>query len=187
LQEAWTVSGLELTWTLLKSPTILGIIALVWVIILATLFLKRGSRIKQLIKLTVALIATLAVVAGISYSFRPGTQYGLVVKDENVIVTFFENKKITFNICNSEINLVNRTSAINLLHLRKMGVYDPSTGIASGYFLTQNGTTIYAIITGKNINQVLLIRDANHTAIIGVPNIENAFRVLTGIQDECHK
>ena len=171
---------------MLKSPTILGVLLLVWIVILATLFLRKSTRRKQLIKLSVAVIATVAVIAGLAYSFHPGVQYGLVIRGQNITVTFFENNRITFNACNSNVELLNETSGISLLHLRKMGVYDSATGIASGYFLTRNGTTIYVIITNKKINYVLLIRDKNHVALVGLPNIENAYSTLIKIQEECN-
>ena len=187
MQEAWTVPGSKLIITMLESPTILGSIIIIWVVILVTIFLRRSGRKKQIIKLSVAILVTLAIIVGLAYSFRPGTQYGLVIKGETLTVTFFEDKSVSFNICNSRIELLNRTSGISLLHLRKFGISDPATGLNSGYFISGNGTSIYTIITGKNVNHVILVENKRYTALVGVPNIEKAYTTLINLQGECKK
>ena len=185
--EAWTVPGSKIMLIMLESPTILGSIVLVWAIVLAAIFLRKSDRKKQIIKLSAAVIVTLAVIIGLAYSFRPGTQYGLVIQGEKLKVTFFEDKSVTFNICDSKIELLNITSGISLLHLRKFGISDPATGLNAGYFISNNGTNIYTIITGKGINHVILIQSKQYTALVGVPNIEKAYTTLTNVQRECRK
>ena len=102
-------------------------------------------------------------------------------------VTFFEDKSVTFNLCDSRVELLNRTNGVNLLQLRKFGISDPTTGLNSGYFISRNGTSIYTIITSKDIKHVLLIQNNHYTALVGVPNIEEAYSTLINARNGCRK
>ncbi|MCE4600883.1 MAG: hypothetical protein F7C38_04880 [Desulfurococcales archaeon] len=180
---ALLVSGTDLVKIELASKLILGVLALLWISVIIGVKVRRIGRAKRILAILFAVIATLTVMGGLIYIFRPGTQYGVWIEDDEVLVRFYADGTVAYNICDSNITLLPVDSVDKLLSIRTNGIADPSTGLYAGYFKASNGLEAYVLVHKAATDHVLAISNGDTMALIGLKGVEDIYRELALVQD----
>jgi len=184
--EVLTIQGESILKTLLTGPLTLGVLLAVWLATIIYLALRRGNRIRRVMMALMAIIATILVIGVQVYSIRPGISYGIFINDHSIIVRFYMDDSVQYNLCSVELKVMDRGMALDMLRIRTNGVYDPTTGVAAGYYKTNSGGDAYVIITGKSVGKVLVIESGGDTVIVGMPGVLDAYERLSNIYgDAC--
>ncbi|MEB3774773.1 MAG: hypothetical protein GSR86_07610 [Desulfurococcales archaeon] len=182
--EVLAVQGSSILKTLLTGPLSIGVLVLVWVVAAIYTLARRGSRARRMMAVAMAVTATIIVVGAQAYSIQPGVEYGIYLEEDKILVRFYMDDEVEYNLCNTRIEVLDRDKALEMIKIRTNGVYDPSTGVAAGYFKTHDGLDAYIIISGKSIDKVIVLRGDNGVAIIGLPGVEEAYNKLEKARED---
>ncbi len=192
-----TVPGKELVLIELKSPLILGVIAVVIILTLARLagirFLERvrftpgAGRTLRLITLIVIVIALLVPIIVAFGTIDPKYDYGVWMEDNSLIVRFYRHESITINVCDiKRVDLLKTNDALDSLKYRVNGLSDPATGLIIGYFKTNDGKDSAVIVMSKHADKTLVIlTDDNKVILVGVPGVERVYAELVKGLEAC--
>ena len=191
---SYTVAGSDLFWMQLRSPivlivTVLSIAGLAFLVALAGKLpasvagrIGLGPRVRRYSVHIAILIALLevSIIVGVTYATtRPGVDYGITINGTSVTVVFYEDKSITFNVCDASFNLTSADEALELLKVRTNGVADPSTGLYAGYYKTVDGRKAYVFIEKKLSSEAIIFRlNTGEYIVVGVPGAQQAFNDL---------
>ncbi len=176
--EILTVQGSTLLEAQLASPLTIVVLAGAWLVSLAYIVSKRGSARRRIGMLLTSLAVTVIIVGAYAFTIQPGVEYGIYLEDSTIKVVFYMDREVKYDLCQVEIGLVDRGEALDIIKVRTNGISDPTTGLAAGYFKTRDGMDAYMLITGKQVQKVLVIKGSNNITIVGMPGVEEAYSKL---------
>ncbi len=184
--EILTVQGSTLLEAQLTSPLTIGVLAAAWLVSLAYIVSKRGSARRRIGMLLTSLAVTVIIVGAYAFTIKPGVEYGIYLEDSTIRVVFYMDREVKYNLCQVEVELVDRDEALDMIKIRTNGISDPTTGLAAGYFKTRDGLNAYMIITGKDASKAITIRGSDSITIVGMPGVEEAYNKLReAYQSKC--
>jgi len=188
-----TIPGSQVIHAQITSP--LTIIVLVVVIAITPLALylgrrRRGLPTKAVIALTLAVIVPVAgIIIALPYTTaKPDLDYGAWLEGHMLEVRFYSSKVVEFNLCNTNVSLIDRSELGHLLKYRSFGVGDPLAGIDLGYFKTRDGRTAYVVVVGKDVGKLLVADDGSKVAVIGVKcpsGVSSLYKAIMEAKADC--